>query len=165
MKKNKRKFVVDSSIELETKQIASGRHSCTREGGRVQSFSCMFLAGNKNINKPLFGFSRANAGNYQAAKSKAMRKSVNTCSSLFIPFSKKTGTISHPLCGRRGSTKVFLFPAGGLVVPNDFRAFFELIGIHNIGMKIIGQSSNKSNVISAILAAFSRSELYHDSIS
>jgi small subunit ribosomal protein S5 len=152
-----------SGLELETKKIGSGRHSCTRTGGRVQSFSCMFLAGNKNPLNPMIGFSTGKAKTNLGAKTKALRKASVSCAEKYVPYDKKTETIRFPMKGKEGATRIFLAPGSGLSVPDCARSFFEMIGVKNVSMKVIGPA-NKKNIIKAIMDVFSRSELYASSM-
>lgn len=158
MKKNIKKTSF-SGVELETKKVSSGRHSCTRTGGRVQSFSFMCLSGNKNPIKPMIGYKNGKSKTNSGAKTKAIKGAVESASTIYFPYNEKTKTIKFSMSGKCGATEVLLRPGSGLSVPDFARVFFELIGLLNVSMKIIGPT-NKRNVFDAIKDAFSRSELY-----
>lgn len=155
-----RKFSKEVNLELEVINLSSGRHSCTKKGGRIQSFSSIFISGNRNADNPVFGFGRGKAKIYSLAKQKASRKAANGSVNIFVPFDKTRTTIKHPLTGRSESASVVLMPGSGLNVPDSCRALFELIGLHNVSMKIVSSTKNKKNIIYAILDAFHKASLF-----
>lgn len=116
------------------------------KGGRRFSFSALVVVGD-HAGRVGIGFGKANE--VPPAVEKAAKKGKE---GLFkVPV--VNGTITHPVVGQFGASKVKMMPAAegtGVIAGASVRAVVEAAGIHNLLTKVYG-STNPLNVVKATM--------------
>ena len=127
------------------------RCSATVKGGRRFSFNAVVVVGDKKGNVAL-GYGKAKE--VPIAIEKANKQGGRTM--IRVPM--KGGTITHPVIGHFGASRVIMLPAApgcGVKAGRGVREVMVACGITDVLTKVIG-SSNPINCIRAVLEGLSR---------
>lgn len=138
--------------DMTIKTILRKMVSKTRSGGRIKSMSVLVVMGN---GKGKFGIGSGKAQDYAEAQKKAEKAALKNLVS--VPLIN--GTIPHNVLAKSCATTVHINRAKqgtGLIAGGVARDLFEVVGVHDIVCKIIGNSSSAYNVIYAMQKALSK---------
>jgi small subunit ribosomal protein S5 len=131
---------------LVEKLVMVKRSAKTVKGGRIFRFSALVVVGD--------GKGRIGVGRGKAREvPQALTKATNAARRNMVKVETKDSTILHRIVSRYGASKVVMLPASegtGIIAGGAARPVFEVLGITNVLVKIIG-SSNADNVIRAVL--------------
>lgn len=140
-----------NSLELKEKVIEVKRVAKVVKGGKRFHFSALVAIGD---GKGHIGVALGKAAEVPDAIQKAIEKAKKRM--MEVPL--RGTTISHPVIGDFGASRVVLQPAApgtGLIAGGGARAILELAGVHDILAKNIG-NTNSHNVVRASFDAFAK---------
>jgi small subunit ribosomal protein S5 len=132
--------------EFTDKVIKINRVAKVIKGGKRVRFTALVVIGD---GKGTFGYGLGKSNEVPDAIKKAMNVARRNKMKIVIADGD---TITHPIMGEFGATKVFLKPAPkgtGLVAGGAVRAILELAGVKNVYSKIYG-SRTQGNVVKAV---------------
>lgn len=132
--------------EFTDKVIKINRVAKVIKGGKRVRFTALVVIGD---GKGTFGYGLGKSNEVPDAIKKAMNVARRNKMKIVIA---EGDTITHPIMGEFGATKVFLKPAPkgtGLVAGGAVRAILELAGVKNVYSKIYG-SRTQGNVVKAV---------------
>jgi len=132
--------------EFTDKVIKINRVAKVIKGGKRVRFTALVVIGD---GKGTYGFGLGKSNEVPDAIKKAMNVARRNKNKITVA---EGDTITHPIMGEFGATKVFLKPAPkgtGLVAGGAVRAILELAGIKNVYSKIYG-SRTQGNVVKAV---------------
>lgn len=135
----------ESSDGLLEKLVAVNRVAKVVKGGRIFSFAALTVVGD---GQGKIGFGRGKAREVPAAIAKAMDEARRNLKHIKL----NGGTLQHPVIGRHGAAKVYMQPASegtGIIAGGAMRAVFEVVGVHNVLAKCIGNTTNPINIVRA----------------
>jgi small subunit ribosomal protein S5 len=128
------------------------------KGGKRVRFTALVVIGD---GKGKFGYGLGKSNEVPDAIKKALAAARRN---MYVIKIAKNDTISHPIIGTFGATKVFLKPAPagtGLIAGGAVRAILELAGIKNIFSKIYG-SRTQTNAVRATVDGLGKLKTYAD---
>lgn len=121
------------------------------KGGKRFTFSAFVVSGDK---QGKIGFASGKSREVSSAIAKATSRARKKM--IVIPL--RGATISYPVAGRQGASKVMLRSASkgtGVIAGGPVRAIMEALGIKDVLAKSIG-SGNQQNVAKATLNALAK---------
>lgn len=124
------------------------------KGGKRFSFSAFVVSGDKNGK---IGFASGKSREVASAIAKATARARKK----MIEVSLRGSTISYPVMGKQGASKVILRSASkgtGVIAGGPVRAIMEALGVKDVLAKSLG-SSNQQNVAKATLNALAKLRL------
>ena len=128
------------------KLVVVRRTSKTVKGGRVLGFRALVVVGD--------GKYRIGVGSGKAREVPvAIQKAMYAARRNMVKIQIRNTTILHQVQSTFGASTVVMLPAAegtGIIAGGAARPVFEVLGISNVLVKIIG-SSNPENVIQAVL--------------
>lgn len=128
------------------KLVVVKRNAKTVKGGRIFSFRALVVVGD--------GKGRIGVGSGKAREVPvAIQKAMYAARRNMVKIEINQTTIMHRMESRYGASKVVMLPASegtGIIAGGAARPVFEVLGVSNVLVKIIG-SSNPDNVIRAVL--------------
>ena len=136
--------IVDSVVSVR-------RVTKVTKGGKRFTFSAFVVSGDKQ-GKIGFGLGKSRE------VSSAIAKATARARKKMISIALRGATISYPVIGKHGASKVILRSASkgtGVIAGGPVRAIVEAVGIKDILAKSIG-SSNQQNVAKATLNALAQ---------
>jgi small subunit ribosomal protein S5 len=150
VKQQKRQHADDFGTEFEEKVLHINRCSKAAKGGRIFSFSALYLIGDKKGHVG-FGFAKAKE------VSDAIRKATEAAKKNVHTIELEDGrTIPHEVLIDWDGSKLLLKPAPpgtGIIAGSKVRAVLELAGVTDIVAKNLG-SSTPINQVKAAFKAF-----------
>nr|YP_011006135.1 30S ribosomal protein S5 [Dictyotopsis propagulifera]WAM63139.1 30S ribosomal protein S5 [Dictyotopsis propagulifera] len=133
----------------EKRVVKISRVSKVVKGGKKISFRAIVVIGDKK-NKVGVGMGKA------IEVSNAIKKAETNAKKSILTISVEEGqTISHPILGITGGSKVFIRPAvpgTGVIAGGSVRSVLELAGIKNILSKQLGSNNALNNARATIKA-------------
>ena len=142
----------------EEKVVKISRVSKTVKGGKRMRFTALVVIGD---GKGKYGYGLGKSIEVPEAIKKAI---ASARKNLFKVQITKNGSITHPVMGRFGATKVFLKPAPegtGLIAGGAVRAILELAGVKNVYSKIYG-SRTQTNAVKATVDGLTQLKTYDE---
>jgi len=140
-----------SGDDLQEKLVGVNRVAKVVKGGRQFGFTALTVVGD---GKGKVGFGYGKAKEVPVAIQKAMEKAR-----LNMKLINLNGqTLQHPITASFGASKVFMQPAPsgtGIIAGGAMRPIFEVLGVRDVGAKIIG-SRNPINVVRATIKGLSQ---------
>ncbi len=138
VKQQKRQHADDFGTEFEEKVLHINRCSKAAKGGRIFSFSALYLIGDRKGHVG-FGFAKANE------VSDAIRKATDAAKKNVITVELEDGrTIPHEVRIDWDGSKLLLKPAPpgtGVIAGSKVRAILEFAGIVDVVAKNLGSSN------------------------
>ncbi len=142
----------------EEKVVKISRVSKTVKGGKRMRFTALVVIGD---GKGKYGYGLGKSIEVPEAIKKAI---ASARKNLFKVQITKNGSITHPVMGRFGATKVFLKPAPegtGLIAGGAVRAILELAGVKNVYSKIYG-SRTQTTAVKATVDGLTQLKTYDE---
>lgn len=133
--------------EFEEKVIQVNRVSKKTKGGNKIGFSVLIVAGDR---KNRVGVGMGKSGEVPAAVQKAILRAKKNM--ITLPEGK---TFSKSFILKEGAAKLLIKPApkgNGLKAGGSVRSVFELAGVKDVTVKILGTNNKVSNVYAAFSA-------------
>ncbi len=121
------------------------------KGGKRFSFSAFVVTGNKD------GMVGIASGKSRDVAS-AIAKAINKARKHMIKISLRENTVSYPVQGKHGASRVIIRPASkgtGIIAGGAVRAIMDALGVADVLSKAIG-ASNGQNVAKATLNALAK---------
>ena len=150
MPKVRRKHNIPAAnLNLEEKLVHINRGSKVVKGGRRFSFNAIVVVGN---GEGVVGHGLGKANEVADAIQKGFDNAKKNL--IKVPITK-SGSIHHPVVGKKGAGKVLLRPAAegtGVIAGGPVKSILEVAGFHNILSKSLG-SSNPHNMVKAAYEA------------
>ena len=138
--------------------VKISRVSKTVKGGKRMRFTALVVIGD---GKGKYGYGLGKSIEVPEAIKKAIAAARKN---LFKIQITKNDSITHPVMGRFGATKVFLKPAPegtGLIAGGAVRAILELAGVKNVYSKIYG-SRTQTNAVKATVDGLQQLKTYDE---
>src|SRR6056297_955021 len=138
-----------ANLNLEEKFVHIKRVSKVVKGGRRFSFNAIVVVGN---GEGVVGHGLGKANEVADAIQKGFDNAKKNL--IKVPITK-SGSIHHPVVGKKGAGKVLLRPAAegtGVIAGGPVKSILEVAGFHNILSKSLG-SSNPHNMVKAAYEA------------
>ena len=135
-----------SGDDLQEKLVAVNRVAKVVKGGRQFGFTALTVVGDGNGR---IGFGYGKAREVPLAIQKAMEKARLNMRDINLNGS----TVVHTITSSYGASKVFIKPAPegtGIIAGGPMRPIFEVLGVRDVGARIIG-SRNPINVVRATI--------------
>jgi len=150
MPKVRRKHNIPAAnLNLEEKLVHINRVSKVVKGGRRFSFNAIVVVGN---GEGVVGHGLGKANEVADVIQKGFDNAKKNL--IKVPITK-SGSIHHPVVGKKGAGKVLLRPAAegtGVIAGGPVKSILEVAGFHNILSKSLG-SSNPHNMVKAAYEA------------